>query len=34
MDGIAIRNLVLMGEHHFKCFANNHLAFSYLKSEC
>lgn len=30
----AIRNLVLMGEHHFKCFANNHLAFSYLKSEC
>ena len=23
-----------MGEHHFKCFANNHLAFSYLKSEC
>lgn len=22
-----------MGEHHFKGFANNHLAFSYLKSE-
>ena len=28
----ALRNLILMGEHHFKCFANNHLAFSYLKS--
>lgn len=22
-----------MGEHHFKAFANNHLAFSYLKTE-
>ena len=28
----ALRNLILMGEHHFKCFANNHLPFSYLKS--
>ena len=28
----ALRNLILMGEHHFKCFSNNHLAFSYLKA--
>lgn len=29
----SLRNLILSGEHHFKCFANNHLAFSFLKSE-
>ena len=28
----SLRNLILSGEHHFKCFANNHLAFSYLKT--
>ncbi|MBM6761622.1 stealth family protein [Megamonas hypermegale] len=28
----ALRNLILIGEHHFKCFANNHLAISYLKN--
>ena len=26
------RNLILMGEHHFKCLSNNHLPFSFLKS--
>ena len=29
----SLRNLIFMGEHHFKAFANNHLAFSYLKTE-
>ncbi len=29
----ALRNLIFMGEHHFRCFANNHLAFSYKKAE-
>ena len=29
----ALRNLIFMGEHRFKGFANNHLAFSFLKSE-
>ena len=28
----ALRNLILMGEHHFKCLSNNHLPFSFLKS--
>lgn len=27
----ALRNLIFFGEHHFRCFANNHLAFSYLR---
>lgn len=27
----ALRNLIFMGEHRFRCFANNHLAFSYLR---
>lgn len=30
----ALRNLFFMGQHRFKGFANNHLAFSFLKSEC
>lgn len=29
----ALRNLIWGGQHHFRGFANNHLAFSYLKSE-
>ena len=29
----ALRNLIFYGQHRFKGFANNHLAFSFLKSE-
>lgn len=29
----ALRNLVFYGQHRFKGFANNHLVFSFLKSE-
>lgn len=29
----ALRNLIFMGEHRFKCLANNHLPFGFLKSD-
>ena len=28
----SLRNLIFMGEHRFKCLANNHLPFGFLKS--